>query len=58
MTKFEVIREHEGDKPYLVGDIREADEVDVRHLIGKCLKKMASVTKDKSAKSVQNKAAK
>ena len=29
--KYEVIRAHVGDKSYKVGDIREADETDVRH---------------------------
>ena len=32
--KFNVIREHGDYKP---GDTREANENDVRHLIGKCL---------------------
>lgn len=31
--KFEVIREHLGDRPYRKGDIREADEAQVAHLV-------------------------
>lgn len=34
---YRVIRDHEGDKWYRVGDIRVADPRDVAHLIGKCL---------------------
>tara|TARA_R110000851_G_scaffold3035_1_gene12233 strand:+ start:3117 stop:3290 length:174 start_codon:yes stop_codon:yes gene_type:complete len=56
MEKFKVIREHEGDKPYFVGGTREADEADVRHLIGKCLEKVAAPTKNKTAKPLKNKA--
>lgn len=54
--KFKVIRAHEGDKSYSVGDTREANETDVRHLIGKCLEKMAEPMKNKAAKTAQNKA--
>jgi hypothetical protein len=35
--KFKVIRDHQGDKSYVVNDEREAAERDVAHLIGKCL---------------------
>lgn len=35
--EYRVIRDHEGDKLYRVGDTREADPRDVAHLIGKCL---------------------
>lgn len=34
---FRVIREHEGDRLYRVGETRRADLRDVQHLIGKCL---------------------
>lgn len=33
--KFKVIREHLGDKFYRSGDVREANERDVKHLIKK-----------------------
>lgn len=31
--KFQVIRQHFGDRQYMPGDTREANEVDVKHLI-------------------------
>jgi hypothetical protein len=35
--EYTVIREHIGDKPYAVGDVRTADPKEVEHLIGKVL---------------------
>lgn len=37
--KFYVTRQHIGDKLYMPGDTREANESDVKHLIGKTLSK-------------------
>jgi hypothetical protein len=37
LVKYEVLRDHEGDKPYSVGDTREAYPSDVAHLVGKTL---------------------
>lgn len=34
---FKVLRPHQGDKWYDVGDTREVDPASVRHLIGKTL---------------------
>ncbi|SMO64012.1 hypothetical protein [Paracoccus laeviglucosivorans] len=31
--KYDVLREHEGDKMYLTGDTRVADEAKVKHLV-------------------------
>lgn len=31
--KFEVLRHHEGDRSYAPGDVREAEEAEVRHLV-------------------------
>lgn len=56
--QFKVTRSHIGDKPYAVGDIREANEADVRHLIGKCLSKMVAPVKNKAATPLSNKASK
>lgn len=56
--KFDVIRAHDGDRHYAVGDTREANENDVRHLIGKCLVKAAEKTANKAEPKLQNKAAK
>lgn len=38
MKDFIVLRAHLGDKDYAVGDTRKANPIDVKHLIGKCLK--------------------
>lgn len=55
--QFKVLREHQGDKPYAKGDVREAQERDVKHLIKSgVLKKMAEPAKNKADKPVQNKA--
>lgn len=37
--KFYVTRQHIGDKLYMPGDTREANESDVKHLVGKTLSK-------------------
>lgn len=58
MAKFKVIRAHEGDKSYAVGDIREENESVVKHLLGKCLEKMGDAPKNKAAPIVKNKASK
>ncbi|WP_336800808.1 hypothetical protein [Kaistia sp. MMO-174] len=51
--KFEVIREHIGDRLYKPGDTRDAARADVAHLIGKVL----AEPKPKAAKPSANKAA-
>lgn len=53
--KFDVIREHGDYKP---GDTREANEADVRHLIGKCLvpAKADKAPKSKKMPELKNKA--
>lgn len=57
MQRFKVIRAHDGDRQYRVGDVREANEADVMHLIGKCLVKAREKPANKSrGKSPSNKA--
>lgn len=60
--KFKVIRAHEGDKYYAIGDTREAKEKEVAHLVGKCLvpwpEKAAKPVKNKAAAPLANKGAK
>lgn len=60
--KFKVIRRHFGDRPYEVGDEREADEAEVQHLIGHVLAKpgakAAPPVENKAVKAPKNKAAK
>lgn len=50
--KYTVLRRHDGDKSYEAGDIREADENDVRHLVGTVLEPI----KTKAEPKVENKA--
>lgn len=50
MAKFEVLRQHFGDKQYWAGDEREASERDVAHLV------KSGVLKEKAAPKVKNKA--
>ena len=54
-TKFRVLRQHTGDKPYAEGDTREADEGEVAHLIGTTLEKMAEKPANKAAPKSANK---
>lgn len=57
MKNYEVIREHWGDKPYRVGDIRKAMPADVAHLVGRCLVLVEDeAPKKKAAKTLKNKA--
>lgn len=58
MEEFKVIRAHDGDKFYNVGDTRIADPLTVRHLIGSCLEKTDAKNGLKAAKPLKNKAAK
>ncbi|HEV2552721.1 MAG TPA: hypothetical protein VGV17_03040 [Bosea sp. (in: a-proteobacteria)] len=37
LQKFRVLRDHDGDRFYLPGDIREANPSEVAHLVGKVL---------------------
>lgn len=58
MADYKVIRAHEGDKSYKVGDTRSANPNEVSHLVGTCLEKMADKPENKMAGKVKNKAAK
>ena len=59
MTKFQVVRQHLGDKMYMPGDEREASEADVRHLIDNGVLKRKAEPKpaNKAEPPVQNKSA-
>lgn len=54
--QFEVMRQHLGDRFYNEGDIREANEPDVAHLIknGVLRKKMVTDKADKEPPNVTN----
>ena len=55
MKTYEVIRQHLGDRMYMPGDIREATEGDVKHLIANGVLKESQA---KSEKVPANKAVK
>lgn len=40
IKRYEVLRSHSGDKEYAVGDVREAREQEVKHLIPRCLREL------------------
>jgi len=48
MAKFKVIREHIGDRPYVEGEIREADARDVAHLVPRVLEPIGADAKAKA----------
>lgn len=57
--KYIVKRAHLGDKPYAVGDLREADPTDVAHLVRSGLlveQKAEPAPKNKAAPIAKNKA--
>lgn len=57
--KYRVLRPHDGDKPYAVGDTRVAEPQDVAHLVPKVLEPLdgaAAKPKAKAEPKVQNKA--
>lgn len=58
MAKFEVLRQHFGDKQYWSGDEREASERDVAHLVksGVLKAKAEPKVKNKAEPAVKNKA--
>ena len=56
--KYKVIREHFGDKAYVVGDTRDADPGDVAHLLGTCLLSKEDFAAMKAAKAAASKGAK
>lgn len=53
--KYLVLRPHEGDKFYNVGDVREAVEGDVKHLVPNTLEAIGG---EKSEAAPKNKAVK
>lgn len=57
--KFRTLRQHYGDRMYLDGEIREAEERDVAHLVASgTLEKMAEPVKNKAEPAASNKGAK
>lgn len=57
--KYDVLRQHLGDKAYAKGDVRDAREADVAHLVrlGVLAEKAEPTVKNKAEPAVKNKAA-
>lgn len=57
VEKYQVIRQHLGDKLYMPGDEREANVGDVAHLVrnGVLKRKAEPASKNKAEKAPQNK---
>ncbi|MFK0338719.1 hypothetical protein ACIQT7_15735 [Agrobacterium deltaense] len=55
MKTYEVLRQHLGDKMYMPGDVREADQGEVQHLIDRGVLRE---TKPKAEPALANKAVK
>jgi len=55
--KFEVLRQHLGDKQYMPGDERDANEGDVAHLVkaGVLKRKAEAAPKNKAEPAPKNK---
>jgi hypothetical protein len=51
LQKFRVLREHDGDRFYAEGEIREATPADVAHLVGKVLEPMVEEPEAEAAKA-------
>ena len=56
MAKYQVLRQHYGDKLYLSGDVREAEDRDVAHLVKQGVLKAEAPVKNKAEATVKNKA--
>lgn len=59
LQNFRVLREHDGDRFYKQGEIREAKAGEVAHLVGKVLEPLADEPESEAAKAEpapQNKA--
>jgi hypothetical protein len=58
MTKrtFRVLRSHRGDRFYAVGETREADPNEVKHLLGRVLEEVEEPAAEKADRLPKNKA--
>lgn len=61
-TQFKVVRAHEGDRSYAVGDVRDGRYEDLKHLIPKVLQpiegKAEAAPQNKAERPPKNKARK
>lgn len=54
--RYKVMREHEGDKPYVEGDVREINEIDAKHLVDMGVLQTIDVVIESQNKPSANKA--
>lgn len=57
ITRYRVLRAHEGDRMYREGEIREGEKADLKHLVPKVLEEIGPATSEKMASDHTNKAA-
>lgn len=56
LTRYRVLREHDGDRFYQEGDTRDAKASDVGHLVGRVLEEIGPVPAEKAEPAPKNKA--
>jgi hypothetical protein len=56
LNRYRVVRKHYGDKAYAVGDIRDAAEADVKHLVPNVLELVGPVPDENEAPAEKAKA--
>lgn len=52
---YRVVRRHEGDKLYEVGDTREGEDHELKHLIPSCLQEVKAEHANKAERVSRNK---
>jgi hypothetical protein len=56
LTRYAVLREHDGDRFYREGETRDARPADVAHLVGRVLEEIGPAPAEKAEPIAQNKA--
>ena len=56
LTRYAVLREHDGDRFYREGETRDARQADVAHLVGRVLEEIGPAPVEKAEDAPQNKA--
>jgi hypothetical protein len=56
LTRYRVLRDHQGDRDYAEGDVREANPAQVAHLIGRTLEPLGPASRGKADPAPKNKA--
>lgn len=56
LTRYRVLRNHDGDRFYTEGEMRDARSDDVKHLVGRVLEEIGPVPAEKADDPPANKA--